>query len=47
MAWGMRGSKDPNEKGGKDKNHYFDKNISIGNNMICNDIWHKYHDWYF
>ena len=21
--------------------------ISIGNSMICNDIWHKYHEWYF
>ena len=21
--------------------------ISIGNNMICSDIWHKYHKWYF
>ena len=21
--------------------------ISIGNNMICSDIWHKYHEWYF
>ena len=20
--------------------------ISIGNSMICNDIWHKYHEWY-
>ena len=20
---------------------------SIGNSMICNDIWHKYHEWYF
>ena len=22
-------------------------NISIGNSMICGDIWHKYHEWYF
>ena len=22
-------------------------NISIGNSMICSDIWHKYHEWYF
>ena len=22
-------------------------NISIGNSMICSDIWHKYHKWYF
>ena len=21
--------------------------ISIGNTMICSDIWHKYHEWYF
>ena len=21
--------------------------ISIGNSMICCDIWHKYHEWYF
>ena len=21
--------------------------ISIGNNMICGDIWHKYQEWYF
>ena len=21
--------------------------ISIGNSMICSDIWHKYHKWYF
>ena len=21
--------------------------ISIGNSMICSDIWHKYHEWYF
>ena len=21
--------------------------ISIGNSMICNDIWYKYHEWYF
>ena len=21
--------------------------ISIGNSMICSDIWHKYHQWYF
>ena len=21
--------------------------ISIGNSMICTDIWHKYHEWYF
>ena len=20
--------------------------ISIGNSMICSDIWHKYHEWY-
>ena len=19
----------------------------MGNNMICSDIWHKYHKWYF
>ena len=22
-------------------------NISTGNSMICGDIWHKYHEWYF
>ena len=22
-------------------------NISIGNSMICSDIWHKHHKWYF
>ena len=21
--------------------------ICIGNSMICSDIWHKYHEWYF
>ena len=21
--------------------------ISIGNSMVCSDIWHKYHEWYF
>ena len=21
--------------------------ISIGNSMICSDIWHKHHEWYF
>ena len=21
--------------------------LYIGNSMICNDIWHKYHEWYF
>ena len=21
--------------------------ISIGNSMICSDIWHIYHEWYF
>ena len=21
--------------------------ISVGNSMICCDIWHKYHEWYF
>ena len=21
--------------------------IRIGNSMICSDIWHKYHEWYF
>ena len=21
--------------------------ISIGNSMICSDIWHNYHEWYF
>ena len=21
--------------------------VSIGNSMICSDIWHKYHEWYF
>ena len=21
--------------------------ISLGNSMICSDIWHKYHEWYF
>ena len=21
--------------------------ISVGNRMICIDIWHKYHNWYF
>ena len=21
--------------------------ISIGNNMICSDIWRRYHEWYF
>ena len=21
--------------------------ICIGNSMICSDIWHKYHKWYF
>ena len=21
--------------------------ISVGNCMICSDIWHKYHEWYF
>ena len=21
--------------------------ISISNSMICSDIWHKYHEWYF
>ena len=21
--------------------------FSIGNSMICSDIWHKYHEWYF
>ena len=23
------------------------KNISVGNSIICCDIWHKYHEWYF
>ena len=21
--------------------------ICVGNSMICSDIWHKYHKWYF
>ena len=21
--------------------------VCIGNSMICSDIWHKYHGWYF
>ena len=21
--------------------------FSIGNSMICSNIWHKYHEWYF
>ena len=25
------------------KNWCVDKEISIGNSMICSDIWHKYH----
>ena len=24
-----------------------ERNICIGNSMICSDIWHKYHEWYF
>ena len=24
-----------------------DPRIRIGNSMICSDIWHKYHEWYF
>ena len=28
-----------------DKN--YNNIISIGNSMICSDIWHKYHKWYF
>ena len=24
-----------------------DTGICIGNSMICSDIWHKYHEWYF
>ena len=28
--------------------HYFKKlSISIGNSMICRDVWHKCHEWYF
>ena len=27
--------------------HIFPYRISIGNSMICSDIWHKYHEWYF
>ena len=23
------------------------KVLCIGNSMICSDIWHKYHEWYF
>ena len=23
------------------------KNVNIGHSMICSDIWHKYHAWYF
>ena len=23
------------------------RKISIGNSVICSDIWHKYHEWYF
>ena len=23
------------------------QSICIGNSMICSDIWHKYHEWYF
>ena len=22
------------------------QNVSIGNSMICSDIWHKYQEWY-
>ena len=38
------------------KGHLFSKSpvmvtrmekICIGNSMICRDIWHKYHEWYF
>ena len=29
------------------KNCLVDKEISIGNSMICSNIWHKYHEWYF
>ena len=25
----------------------FSRKICIGNSMICSDIWHKYHRWYF
>ena len=25
----------------------FERKISIGNSLICSDIWHKYHEWYF
>ena len=24
-----------------------EQDISVGNSMICSDIWHKYHEWYF
>ena len=23
------------------------RDICVGNSMICSDIWHKYHKWYF
>ena len=26
---------------------YLHVKISIGNSMICSDIWHKHHEWYF
>ena len=30
-----------------EKNASEKKKISIGNGMICSDIWHKYHELYF
>ena len=27
--------------------HIYLSDISIGKSMICSDIWHKYHEWYF
>ena len=35
------------EYSSKPLKHSIVKRISIGNSMICNDIWHKYHEWYF
>ena len=26
---------------------WFLREICVGNSMICIDIWHKYHEWYF
>ena len=29
------------------ENYNFVQEIFIGNSIICRDIWHKYHEWYF